>query len=215
MFGCIRKLGCLLLILVGVVAWLTRDRWLHYTRSTPAEAPVTIVWEPLTEEGSRRARVAVNTLGRASGPVFVNLPPGDLASFVFTGIARQLPPSAQNVRAAVIGDKLYVKALVALKDFGGPQALGGLGGFLAERDTVTFGGNFEIVRPGLAQFRVSELKLGGLAIPQRMLPRMVSTIRRGAQVEGVTTDGLPLEIPRYVGDVRVARGRITLYKTVP
>src|SRR5436305_12083586 len=96
-----------------------------------------VVWEPLTDAGAARARVAVALLERRSGPVFTNLRAGDLASYVFQQLKKQLPPSARDTRAAVIGERLYVKSLVKLSDFG-PGALGSMASFLPSEDTLTF-----------------------------------------------------------------------------
>lgn len=219
MFGCLKRLGCLLLLLiVAAAAWLTRDRWYPRLRgeAPAATTPATgVVWEPLTPEGAERARTVVRSLTRRGGPAFANTRPGDLAAYVFTGVARQLPPSAEDVRAAAINDRLYVKALVRLSDFGGATVLGPLAGLLSERDTVQFGGTFEILRPGLAQFRVREIKLREFSLPARTIPRLLAQIRRGARPEGVADDALPLEVPTYIGDVRVGQGRVTLYKSAP
>ena len=107
-----------------------------------------------------------------------------------------------------------MKSLVNLTDFGGAKVLGPLAGFLSERDTVVFGGNFELLRPGLAQFHVQEIKLRQLSVPQAAIPRLLARIRRGARPTGVADDALPLVVPGYIGDVRVGQGRVTLYKTV-
>src|SRR5215213_2185592 len=105
MFGCIGRLGCLAVLLVaGALAWLTRDRWMGHGPAVTAAESGAVVWEPLSDEAAARARTAVQTLSRPSGAVFVNLRPGEVASYIFTGISKQLPPSARDVRAAVIGD---------------------------------------------------------------------------------------------------------------
>ena len=46
MFGCLRRLGCLALVLLLVAAaWFTRDRWLHrLTGERAATPPGTVVW---------------------------------------------------------------------------------------------------------------------------------------------------------------------------
>ena len=220
MFGCLRRLGCaaLVLAILLAVAWFTRDHWYGRFRgggdTTATSTHAGVEWEPLTPEGAQRARGIVSSLGQRSGPAFANTRAGDLASYVFTGVARQLPPSARDLRAAVIGDRMYVKALIDLKDVGGQKVLGPLAGFLSESDTVTLGGNFEILRPGLAQFRVREIKVRELAIPRRLIPRLLAQMRRGARPEGVTDDALPLVVPPYIGDVRIGQGKVTLYKSV-
>jgi hypothetical protein len=216
--GCIRKLGCLVVLIVLAAAlWLTRGRWLPLVRSGGGEATASStegVWEPLTTAGAERARKAIDGLAAKSGPVFANLRAGDVASYVFIALRRELPPSAENVSATVIGDRLYVRADVKLADVGGATVLGPLAGFLSDRETMMFGGTFEVLRPGLAEFHVKELKLRELSIPQRMIPKLVQKIGRGSRPEGVAPDALPLLVPQQIGDVRVARGRVTLYKNV-
>lgn len=219
MLGCMRKVGCFVLLLVlALVLWLTRARWMPMLGAgrgdTAAAASNEGVWEPLTTEAAERARVAIVALGNKSGPVFANLRPGEVASYVFVALRRELPPSAENVAATVIGDRLYVRADIKLSDVGGPQVLGPLAGFLSDRETMMFGGTFEILRPGLAEFHVQELKLRELSVPQKMIPKLVQRIGHGARPAGVSPDALPLLVPEQIGDVRVGRGRVTLYKNV-
>lgn len=216
--GCIRKLGCLVvLLLLAVALWLTRARWLPLLGGGGSGATASSadgVWEPVTPEGAERARKAIDGLAAKSGPVFTNVRPGDLASYVFVALRRELPPSAENVAATIIGDRLYVRADVKLADIGGREMLGPLASFLGDRETMLFGGTFEVIRPGLAQFHVRELKLRELSIPQKMLPRLVQRIGHGTRPDGVAPDALPLLVPEQIGDVRVARGKVTLYKNV-
>jgi hypothetical protein len=212
-----RKIGCLIVLLVLAIAlYLSRSRWLPLVRGggTATVASTDGVWEPVTAAGAERARIAIQGLASKSGPVFANVRPGDLASYVFVALRRELPPSAQNVAATIIGDRLYVRADIKLADVGGAEVLGPLAGFLSDRETMLFGGTFEVLRPGLAQFHVQELKLRELSIPQRMIPRLVKRIGHGARPEGVAPDGLPLLVPEQIGDVRVGRGKVTLYKNV-
>ena len=216
--GCIRKLGCLaLLIILAAGAFFYRDK-LFGKRRPARSADTTVagpVWEPLTPERAERARAAIAALSKPTGPVFVNLSAAEVASFVFITLSRQLPPSADSIEAAAIGDRLYVRASVKLTDLGGTSVLGPLGGFLNDRERMMFGGNFEVVRPGLSQFRMRELKLRDLAIPSRIIPSIVRKIGKGTRPEGIAEDALPLVTPKYIGDVRVLKGKVTLYKTVP
>ncbi len=217
--GCLRSLGCLfLLLIIGAVAWLTRDRWLPllgYEKKVAAEAPAAVVWEPLTPEGAARARRAVQTLGQKSGPVFANVRPADLSSYIFEELSKQLPPSAERAESAVMNDRLYVRASIKLSDLGGPSALGPLAGMFGDREQVQFGGTLEVVRPGLAQFRVQDIRVRDFAVPKAVLPRLVSNVRRGAKPEGVADDALPFIAPPYIADVRIRGDRVTLYKVQP
>jgi hypothetical protein len=202
------------IVVVALAAgWLLRDRWLDGgARSDVAAGPA---WEPLTAEGAARARTAIGGLGSRGGPVFASLRPGDLAAYIFEELAKQLPPSAENIRAAVIGERVHIKASVKLSELGGASTLGPLAGLLSERDTVRFGGAFEVIRPGLAQYRVRELHVGNLALPAPLIPRVIRQVRRGAVPEGVTDDGLALTIPEYIADVRIGDGKVTVYKNAP
>lgn len=219
MFGCVRRLGCLVVLLVlAGAAWFGRDLWLPQARAwlaggeTAGASVADGTWESLSPDQAERGERAVRDLSRSGGPVYVSLRPGELASYVFLSLASTLPASAESAEAAVIGDRVYLRAVVALAELGGVGGLGSLGGLLAERDTLRLGGTFDVVRPGLAQFNVREVRLGGFPVPERVIPSLVSRVRRGTAPEGIAADALPVRIPEYIGDVRVARGRITLYK---
>jgi hypothetical protein len=171
-------------------------------------------WKPLTAADAQRGRVAVDALAQRSGPVFANLTPAEAASYIFLVVAKQLPPSARNAEASIVGDRLYVRSEVDLKDFGGAGQLGTLGMLLGSRDSVLLGGTIHMLKPGLAEFKVQEVKLGRLQVPQSLVPRLISQMKRGKKVEGVSENGLPMVMPTYISDVRIANGKITLYKSV-
>ena len=212
--GCVRKLGCLVMLILAVAAgWVFRGKLLPRS-DRPIAADSAVVWEPLTDERATTAREAVARLARSNGPAFVSLSGGEVASYILTALRRQLPSSADSLEAAVIADRLHVRASVKVAELGAAGALGSLGSMLRERERVTFGGQFEIVRPGLVQYRLHELKVREFAIPRRLLPTIVSRIGRGSRPEGVAPEALPLEIPRHIGDVRIAGGKVTLYRTL-
>lgn len=215
--GCLSRIGCLLVIVViAVIGWLTKDRWWPRLTGHPASTASTgPVWEPLTAQGAERTRQLLTRLSQPTGPVYGNLSGGDVASYVYQSLAKQLPPSADSIAAAVIGDRLYIRASVRLADLGGTSSLGPLGGMLGDREPMQFGGTFHIVRPQLAEFQVKDVKIRDLSLPQAMIPRVLRQTERGSRPEGLSEDGLPIVVPRYLGDVRIANGRVTLYKTVP
>jgi hypothetical protein len=223
MKGCIRRLGCLVLIIALAALWY----W--YARVRPASTTTTVSttsavtgasntstgWQPLTPTDAERGRVAVEALARRSGPVFANLTPGEAASYIFLVLAKQLPASARNVEASITGDRLYVRSEVDLKDFGGSGQLGALGMLLGSRDSVLLGGTIRMLKPGLAEFQVQEVKLGKLQVPKSLIPRLITQMTHGKnKVAGVSESGLPMVMPAYISDVRIANGKITLYKSV-
>lgn len=213
--GCLRRLGCLVvLLLCAAVAWFTRDRWMPIVREKLGGEPrATVVWEPLTDERAARARKALDRLSRPTGPVFANLTGGEAASYIFQALARQLPRSADSVEAAVLGDELALRASVALRDMGGQGVLGPLAGMLGDRERVQFGGTFTVVRPGLAEYRLRDIRVRDFSVPRALIPRLVQRMGRGGRPEGVAPDALPLEIPRWIADIRIAKGKITVYKS--
>ena len=215
--GCLTRFGCLaLLACIALVAWITHDRWWYrVTGHAPTSVPTGPVWEPLTPQGAERTRKMLDRLNKPSGQVFGNLSGGDVASYVFQSLAKQLPQSADSIEAAVIGDRLYIRASVRLQDLGGTSVLGPLAGMLGDREQMQFGGTFHVIRPQLAEYQVKDIKIRDLSIPTTMIPRLLRQTERGSRPEGLSPDGLPIVVPAYLGDVRIANGRVTLYKTVP
>ena len=212
--GCLSRIGCLaVVLLLALVAWLLRDRWYAKVTGRAPAVAAGPVWERLSPEGAERARRALERLSQPSGPVFANLSSGDVASYMFQSLAKQLPESADSVEAAVIGDRLYIRASVRLKDLGGASTLGPLAGMLGDRERMQFGGTFHIVRSQLAEFQVKDIKIRDFTVPLTMIPRVLRQIERGSRPEGLSPDGLPVVIPSYLGDVRIGDGKITLYKT--
>jgi hypothetical protein len=187
--------------------------WLKSTPRATAGATDGLNWEPVSDEAAARARRAVESLGRRTGPVFVSLPPGDVASYFYIALAQQLPPSADSIEATTIDNRMYVRAIISLDDFKAADALGPLAGFVGRRERLRMGGTFALVRSGLAQFLVEDVRLGELPIPRGGIPKLLRQIRRGSMPPGVAENGLPFVVPPYVADARVADGKITLYKT--
>lgn len=222
MFGCFRRLGCLVFLLIlAVLAWFNRDRLEAVYRryagdpapaDTSAVATSTPGWESLTGDKATRGRSAVVSLANPGGPAFVNLSAGEAASYVFLEVAKQLPASAEEITSSIRNDRLYVRANVALKDFGGSKLLGPIGALLGDRDTVQLGGTVNVLRPGDGEFQVKDIKFGSFDVPDAIIPRLVNRIRKGEKPAGVADNAFPVKLPSYIGDVRIANGRVTVYK---
>lgn len=213
---CLGRLGCLLvLVLIACAAWLTRDHWLPLVRHGGSTTTTRVSpWQPLTRAGAQRARTALDRLSRPAGPVFANVAGADAASYIYEGLQRQLPPSADSVEAAVLNDQLCLRASVKISDLGGPSVVGPLASFLGDRNRMQFCGTFDVIRPGLAEYRVKEIRLRDLALPSGAIPKLLQHVERGSRPAGTAPDGLPLLVPRYLGDIRVANGKVTLYKAM-
>ena len=93
--------------------------------------------------------------------------------------------------------------------------LGPLGSLLNSRERISIGGSFRVVRPGLSEFQVREVKLRDFKIPTGAIPQLLKAMSRGARPEGIAPDALPVPTPKTLGDVRIANRKVTLYKTAP
>lgn len=210
MFGCIRKLGCLVVLAIGLAVayyWYAR---VPDNESAPAGAPRAIVWERLTPALGAQGRSAVESL--AGGQSYTALSAGQVASYIFLEMSNSLPETAQDLEAAVIGDRLAVRGLVSLADIGGSKVLGPLAQMLSDRDTLTLSGTMSVLATGEGQFVVKELRFGQMRAPSGIIPRIVRQIDKTEDRGPLAPGAISLPLPPGVGDVRVGGGMVTLYK---
>ena len=216
--GCLRRMGCLVvLVAIAIGLWITQPRWMPLVRraSNTPEPVVERVWQPLSPDAAARGRRAIEGLSSARGPVYANLSANEIASYVVQAAGSAFPASADSVEAAVIGDVLYVRAIVPTKAIASSGALGPLAGLLNERERVSLGGSFHVVRPGLSEFQLRDVKLRDFSVPRSAIPRLVQQITKGKKTPGIADDALAVPTPATLADVRIANGRVTLYKTAP
>ncbi|HEX2722210.1 MAG TPA: hypothetical protein VHM24_04785 [Gemmatimonadaceae bacterium] len=222
MFGCFRRLGCLVILLIlGVLAWFNRERleavYRRYAGAPPAANTASVIrvpgdWERLSPEKGTAGERKVESLNARTGPAYVNLSASEAASYILQGAIRQAPGSTQQATSTVKGDRLYVRANLDLKALGASKALGALGSLLGDRDTVQLGGTIHVLRPGVGEFNVKDVKVGSFPVPSAMIPKLIPRLRKGDMPEGLSSDALPMKMPHYIGDVRISDGRITVYK---
>ncbi len=219
MFGCLRRLGCLAVLAIAVALYATRDTWRPLAgrfggRDDARAADTLATWQPVDQPSATRGERAVRSLAERRGPVYVNVRPGDLASYAFLSLTDALPPFLRDAQTSVVGDRVHVRAVASPADFAG--VLGGaVRTVLHQRDTLHLSGTFDVLRPGLAQFRVRDMQIGTVSVPTPLIPRVVARFRQGETPSGIAADAIPVPLPSYIGDVRVGRGRITLYKATP
>ncbi len=213
--GCLKTVGCGTLLLVGAAAaYLTRDRWYPALRDGRDVEVVEAPLDTLSDVGANRAASGIRSLEQPSGPAFVNIAPADLASLILREASRRGPLPLKETRAGVIQDRLWLRGTLDLRQLRAQGALGALGALLGDAEDVELRGTLDIIRPGLAQFRVEALKAREFALPSAAIPRLLRQLDRGDRPEGVSDDGIAFNVPPHIGDVRIANGRVTLYKTV-
>jgi hypothetical protein len=197
-----------------VLAAIVAGGWYWWTvKAAPATVPTAGVWHPVTPADASAGSSAVASLRSTQGKVFANLTPAQAVAYLIQETAKQLPPSSTDVEAMVSGDQLHVRAVVPLRELGAERALGPLASMLGARDTVELAGRVDLIHPGLAQMHVTKAQIHALAVPKSMLPRLVQQIRHESP-EGIAADAFPIPLPRYIGDIRIADGKVTLYKNV-
>jgi len=214
--GCLKTIGCATVLVVGAAAaWLTRDRWYPALRDGRdvelVEAPV----DTLSPEGADRAAASIRSLEGPSGPAYVNITPADLAALILREASAGAPLPIKNVRAGTVQDRLWLRGMLDVRQIRaqGGGSLGALGVLLRDEEEVELRGSLDIVRRGLAQFRVESFKARDLAIPSAAIPRLLRQLQRGGRPDGVSEDAIAFRVPPHIGDVRIANGRVTLYKT--
>ena len=174
--GCIARIGCLIvLVCLAIGAWITRDRWIHRISGRPAVTSTAPGWEPLTPTAGAAGKRKLDDLAKPSGPVFANLSASEVASYVFQTVARTIPASADSAEAAVIGDALYVRAVVPVRDIAGTGVLGPLAGLLNDRERLQLGGAFRVIRPGLSNALWAMSRLA----PGFMFKQLAKVAKRG------------------------------------
>ncbi|MBC7562938.1 MAG: hypothetical protein H7305_08475 [Gemmatimonadaceae bacterium] len=227
MFGCFRRLITLVILaIVAVAAFVTRDSWLPKVRSiigapaataradsTTLAAPADTGWTALTYQAAERGRKALARLTNARGPAYVNLSAAEFAGTVLDSLTAQLPPSAESLQVRTAGNELQVRASVRLGDLGGRAVLGPLASMMGDRERLTLGGTLEPTGiAGVAQYKLVRMRVGSFDIPSPLVPRLVRSLKGRAAHPGVDVSALPIRLPAGVGDIRAAQGRITLYR---
>ena len=216
MGGCLRRAGCAVLLLVlGAAAWHFRDHWMPKAKELiTADLPDDSVegWAPLSRAGARRAVERGQRLRAPIGPAYVNVNAADFASYVLGAALTRLADIDSAPVALAADGQLWLRTLIRLSDVGGRESLGALSPLLDDVEPLTIAGRLEGVRNGLAQYRLTEVALRDLRVPDVAVRRLVTRWGPPVRPSGVAALALPIELPPFVADLRLVDGRVTLYK---
>jgi hypothetical protein len=64
-------------------------------------------------------------------------------------------------------------------------------------------------------FHVDQIALKEMQLPSALIEKIVSRIRRNERDASTPRDAIPVRVPRELADVRVTKGHVVLYKSVP
>ena len=237
MFGCFRRLiSLVVLAAVALGAFATRDLWLPRVRAAIGQSKATTAvratpdsdarraataagdsgWASLSFAASEKGRHALTRLTQPKGPAFVALSAPEFAGALLDSLSAQLPASADSVQVRAQGNEFQVRASVRLGDVGGRAVLGPLASMVGDRERLTLGGTLEPTAvAGVAQYKLTRVKVGDFAVPSPVVPRLVKALKRNATTPGVEVGALQVRLPAGVADIRVAQGKVTLYRASP
>lgn len=216
--GCLRNIGCAVTLLVlGAAGWHWRDAWMPRAKEiVRASMPDTAApgWEPLTKAGAQRTAERVQRLNSPTGPAYVNVAAADFASYLLGAALTRLAEVDSAPEALVEDGQLFLRTRIRIADLGGRESLGPLGDMFQDAEPLVIAGRLEPVRAGLAQYRLTEVALRDLKVPDAAIARLVARWGPPMRPSGVADDALPIDLPSFIGDLRLVNGRVTLYKTV-
>jgi hypothetical protein len=211
MFGCLRRVGCLaLFVLVAGAAYITRHRWMPLVLPGRGADVASLTWKPISTDGAARVRRVMVRLNEPTGPVFANVSPEDLASFILDSAANTTQ-TPRPVEAAVQGDRFLLRTTVRAADLG-LENVPFLGGVADKTVSVLVGGTLTVERPGFGELRVTTLRVDAIEVPGPMLARVTRTLARNMRRAGTRDDAFGFALPPQVADLRIDKGKITLYK---
>ena len=178
-------------------------------------------WVPVAATPPKGTADPLAPLRTSAGRPELSLAPKEVAALL-APMRRALPASASTLSLAITETELLLRADLARSDFAMDAALRQLLGITIDgRDTLDLAGAVELVRPGLAQYRVSRLSIEGFEVPPRFVPVIIGALRgrpddTGTPPRGgvrtdtarLAPDALPIPVPRSVQDIRLAERRL-------
>lgn len=218
MFGCLGRLGCLVLVAaIAVGGWFTRPYWYPRVRALVVATPPadTIAWTPITPEAAEVGTKAAERLTAKNGPVYASLTPAEFVAWQLTPAMKILGTAAAKPEASVQGEVLLVRASVAVSELGDPKSLGPLGSMLDGRQPVLIGGRLAMLKPGMLGMTVTQITVNELRLPSALIARIVRRIAVKQRTDSLAPDVIAIVVPEAVADVRITKGKIVLYKAVP
>lgn len=199
-----RLIGCLGLLLLLAVGWLYRDHIVEFVKGLTGSRmePVEQVGRP-TEGGARRARDKVDSLNawRADSVI---LTASEMASLIGAGLDPAFRGHMDSLQVELEEDRIRIQASFDTEQI--PRdMLGPLGGMVDKREHLEAAGPVTVVRPGMAEWRIDQLKLGNFPFPRDVIPRLLE------RAMGSRTSSIPFIIPAGIRSVAIHPGGVTLF----
>ena len=192
------------LVLGGYFAWSYRDdirRKIHEWTRDDSPPQAVGLGNPARAPAVRR-RIA--SLGSARVDSVV-LSAADVASLVAASAEARVPGALDSLVTRFERDEVRLQARVDTRRL--PVSLGPLGGVLRDRESLDAGGVLSFRHRGLAEWRLTRVRVRGVPLPAEVIGRLLQ--RYGAGDGSV----VPLPLPLSVGGLRVSPAGLVLYGT--
>jgi hypothetical protein len=208
--GCItapfRMLGCLVLIVALVLAYIYRDR-LESEGRRLIERIQGIVPSPAGREkisSLESAKAKVDSLNgwRADSVV---LTASEFASLVGDGMDREVRSALDSLQVELLDGEIQVSALLRT-DRLPRDVIGPLSGMLRPTEPVEAAGPVRVTRPGAGEWRVRSFRIGDFPVPDEMVPSLV-----GHAFGDPSRKSVPVQVPKGIESVRVRPDGAILY----
>jgi hypothetical protein len=212
MFGCLGRLGCLVLIVaMAGGAYITRHRWLPHVVPGKGSTMASAEWKPVSLAGAERARRALARLGADGGPVYANVAPEDLASYVLDTALVAFVEGGRTLEAAVRDDALLLRVTLSVADLN-LENVPFVGRLKDRTAVVSVEGPLSVVAEGQGELRVRNISVDAYDVPGPATTRVTRAVAGRLKLQGRRDDAIGFSLPAQIADLRVNRGTITLYK---
>lgn len=181
------------LIALGVGAWVFRDRLVDAWHSfRPEEAEV-----PVSEQLADRAERKLASMAEADGPTRIALSSAEVESLVAYRMAQALPGFILAPRVTVDDGEIHVNARVPTDEVAGMRRLAGsdeIFSILPDTTEVQARGRIIPIGNGRVALAVDEVTAAHIPLPSRIIPRLLERVGR-VEEPGLPREALAVRLP--------------------
>lgn len=211
--GCLRALfvqvGCLALFVVAaLLGFLYRDTlWEAYRRYRGTGPAAAAVYVAPAAGGARHAEEQLARLGRRGGPAYVDLSAAAVAGLLDRELVQASGGVFDSVGVSLDSNVVLVRGLLDLSRI--PRGvLGPFAGSFTGRERLEAGGALLAGPGGSLRWQPTRLAVKDFPFPRRTIPPLLRALHLAVGADGA----LALPGVGGVGDVRVSRERVRLYR---
>lgn len=205
--GCLRGVGCLVILgVAAVAAWLYHDRALDWWRDWRAPEPVAVA--PSEELADRVVR-RMEDFVAGNGPDSLRFDGEALRSLLVHGASAELPPGVSDPRVT-IGDSTAVLAGTLVADSLETGSTRRLRAVLGDSAALEIEVVPNLLREGVGQVTVKGLRAGGVPVPSFAIPFVLK--QSGLRVPDGYPRSVVFPLDTTVTGMAVRRGELLVWR---